>query len=83
MQNVPVRELLGRPVFTRAGVRLGHLKDVIFDVETGRWQKLVVGRQMWGGADLLVGAEAVVEVLAEAIIVKDLWVENAAPATVA
>lgn len=83
MQNVPVRELLGRPVLTRAGVRLGHLKDVIFDVETGRWQKLVVGRQMWGGEDLLVGVEAVVEVLSEAIIVRDLWVENAAPATVA
>lgn len=81
MHPVAAHDLKGRLVLTHGGTKLGHLKDVVMDVDSSRVLQFIVSRGLiLGGLDLLVGADEVIEIREDAIIVKDTLVGEGTPA---
>ncbi len=80
MHPIAARELKGRPVLTETGSKLGALKDVVVDADSGRVIEFVVSHGILGGPDLLIGLSAVIEIRDDAIIVKDTFVGEGTPA---
>ncbi len=82
MQPVAVSDLHGRVVVTAHGTKLGSIKDVVIDADSGRVVNFVVKHGILGGNDLLIGPEEVVEIRADAVVVKDASVSfgNRVPA---
>lgn len=79
MQLCAVRDLRGRAVVTERGVRLGIVKDVVIDVDSGRVVQYIVAERLMGSAPLLIGVEAVVEMRDDALVVKDAHIQDASP----
>lgn len=71
MQPVAVHDLHNRSVLTQSGIKLGSLKDVIIDADSSRVLQYSVKQGILPGQELLVGADAVVEIRDDAVIVKD------------
>lgn len=84
MQPVLVQDLHNREVVTAGGTKLGLLKDVSIDLDSGRIVQFCVKQGLIGigSADLLIAADAVIEIREDAIVVKDLMVGESAPAVV-
>ena len=74
MQAEFVHDLCGRAVITQSGTKLGSLKDISIDVDSGRVVQYAVKHGLLGGAELLVAPEEVIEIRFDAIIVKDTLV---------
>lgn len=75
-----VHDLHNRPVLTLSGTKLGSLKDVVIDIDSGRVLQYCVKHGLIGGQDLLVGSDAIIEIRADAIVVKDAVVPGTNPA---
>lgn len=80
MHPVPAHELKGRVVLTHSGTKLGHLKDVIMDIDSSRVLQYIVSRGLLGGPDLLISSIEVIEIREDAIIVKDTLIGAGSPA---
>ncbi|MCX6781437.1 MAG: PRC-barrel domain-containing protein [Candidatus Magasanikbacteria bacterium] len=83
MQPVLVQDLHNREVVTASGTKLGLLKDVSIDIDSGRVVQFYVKHGLIGigGTDLLIAADAVIEIREDVIVVKDLAVGEPIPAT--
>ncbi len=80
MQQIAVSDLKGRIIVTSSGSKLGQLKDVVIDADSGRVVHFVASRGLLGRSELLIGTEEVVEITASAIVVKDTFVSAGTPA---
>ncbi|OGH61965.1 MAG: hypothetical protein A2848_03640 [Candidatus Magasanikbacteria bacterium RIFCSPHIGHO2_01_FULL_50_8] len=83
MRPLAVHELHNRTVITQAGSKLGSLKDVVIDVDSGRVLQYCVKQGLLPGQELLIGADAVIEISDDAIVVKDAIVPVATTAAIA
>lgn len=80
MQPVLVHDLVGRSVVTKDGMKLGTLKDVAVDIDSGRIVHLEVKPLgLLGGPHLLIAAEELVEIQETVIVVKDTSISVASP----
>lgn len=80
MQPVLVHDLIGRLVVTQGGTKLGTLKDVAIDGDSGRVVHLEVKPSgLLGGPRLLIAAEELVEIQDDAIVVKDTSISVMSP----
>lgn len=80
MQPMMVHDLHNRAVVTFDGTKLGSLKDVVIDIDSGRVLQYCVKHGLIGGEDLLVSSDAVIEIRPDAIVVKDATVLGVTPA---
>jgi len=72
MQQLLVGELRGKPVITQRGIKLGKLRDVAIDGDSGRVVHFVVRQgRLLASPDLLISPDEIVEITASAIITKD------------
>lgn len=72
MQQLLVGELRGNPVITQRGIKLGKLRDVAIDGDSGRVVHFVVRQgRLLASPDLLISPDEIVEITASAIITKD------------
>lgn len=71
-----VHDLHNRPVVTQNGTKLGILKDVVIDIDSGRVVQYAVKQGLIGGPDLLISSDEIVEIRTEAVIVKDAFVRG-------
>ena len=76
MQPMFVHDLHNLSVVTQSGVRIGSLKDVVIDVDSGRVIQYAVKQGLLGGADLLVASDEVVEIRPDAVVVTDALVRG-------
>ena len=79
MQPVLVHDLHNRSVVTQGGTKLGSLKDVAIDCDSGRVVHFLVKQGLLGVAELIIAVDEVIEILPNAIIVKDTAVKVAEP----
>ena len=80
MQPMLVHDLVGRAVVTQDGTKLGTLKDVAIDGDSGRIVHFEVKPSgLLGGPHLLIAAEELVEIQDETIVVKDTSISAASP----
>lgn len=80
MQPVLVHDLVGRLVVTQDGIKLGTLKDVAIDGDSGRIVHLVVKPSgLLGGPQLLIASEELVEIQDDVIVVKDTSISVTSP----
>lgn len=78
MQPILVHELVGRVVVTQDGTKLGSLKDVAIDIDSGRVVHIEVKPVgLLGGPHLLIAAEEIIEIQSDAIVVKNTSVSAA------
>lgn len=83
MQPVLVHDLIGRLVVTQGGTKLGTLKDVAIDGDSGRIVHLEVKPHgLLGGPHLLIAAEELIEIQEAMIVVKDTSISVASPVLV-
>lgn len=73
-------QLRGTQVRTAAEIKLGTVRDIIFDADSGRLFQIAVRTRLLGGTDLLVPFDAIIEIRDDGIIVKDGVVPSGAPA---
>ncbi len=74
MQPILVHDLHNLPVITQGGTKIGALKDVAIDVDSGRVIHYVVKRGLIARDELLVASDEVIEIRFDAMIVKDTFV---------
>lgn len=79
MQPVLVHDLHNRSVVTQGGTKLGSLKDVVIDCDSGRVVQYVVKQGLLSVAELLISSDEVIEILHNVIIVKDTAIKFAEP----
>ncbi len=73
-------QLRGTPVCTQQQIKLGKVRDVIIDTDSGRLFQIVARTRLLGGMDVLIPFDAIIEIRDEMVIVKDTVVPNTAPA---
>lgn len=72
MQQLLVGELRGKMVVTQRGIKIGKLRDVAIDGDSGRVVHFVVRQgRLLASPDLLISPDEIVEITASAIITKD------------
>lgn len=80
MQPILVHDLVGRLVVTQDGTKLGTLKDVAIDADSGRVVHLEVRPSgLLGGTPLLIAAEELIEIRGDAIVVKNTSISITSP----
>ncbi len=71
MQPVLVHDLHNRSVVTQGGTKLGSLKDVSIDCDSGRVIYYLVKQGLLGVAELMIASNEIIEIRPDVIIVKD------------
>lgn len=80
MQQAAFSELRGRRVITKSGQMIGRLKDVVIDADTARVINIIVSRTRFGVEIAAISYSDIIEIRADAIIVRDAFVTNRAVA---
>lgn len=79
MHPVLVHDLHNRSVITQGGTKLGSLKDVAIDSDSSRVAYFLVKQGLLGVGELVIGADEIVEIRPDVIIVKDAAVPVTSP----
>jgi sporulation protein YlmC with PRC-barrel domain len=80
MQPVLVHDLVGRSVVTQDGAKLGTLKDVAIDIDSGRVVHYEVKPTgILSGPHLIISSDEIIEIQAEMIVVKNTAISVTSP----
>jgi sporulation protein YlmC with PRC-barrel domain len=68
---VNIKAILGLPVITESGTKIGSLKDIEIDIDLHHVRVYQVSKSMFHKADYEIGPSEVVQISTDEIIVKD------------
>lgn len=75
--QINLRALLGLPVVTESGTRLGKLAEIVLQTDTHTVATYVARARMFGGREFLIKPAQVKKILADRLVVEDAVLTSA------